>query len=62
MVELLAAEGHPLFYSMMNNITNFGVFREVFENEKYQELYQGDVNKIKKEAIGKLIAKHIIKT
>ena len=61
MVELLAAEGHPLFYSMMNNITNFGVFREVFENEKYQELYQGDVNKIKKEAIGKLIAKHIIK-
>ena len=61
MVELLAAEQHPLFLSMMNNINKFGVYKEVFEDEKYQKLYQGDINKLKKEAIGKLIAKHIIK-
>ena len=61
MVELLEAEGSPLFTSMMNNIQNFGVYQEVIESDVYQELYKGDINKLKKEAIGKLIAKHLIK-
>ena len=60
MVELLEAEGSPLFAAMMNNIQNFGVYQEVIESDTYQELYKGDVNKLKKEAIGKLITKHII--
>jgi len=61
MVELLEAERSPLFTSMMNNIQNFGVYQEVIESDVYQELYKGDINKLKKEAIGKLIAKHLIK-
>lgn len=60
MVELLEAEKSPLFESMMNNIQSFGVYQEVMESDIYQELYKGDLNKLKKEAIGKLIAKHII--
>ena len=60
MVELLEAQGSPLFNSMMNNIQNFQVFEDVMESEFYQEAYKGDINKLKKEAIGKLIAKHII--
>ena len=61
MVELLESERNPLFYSMMNNIQKFSVFKHVIEDPVYQELYKGDINKLKKEAIGKLIAKHIIK-
>ena len=60
MVELLEAENSPLFGAMMNNIENFGVYQEVIENETYQKLYKGDETMLKKEAIGKLIAKHVI--
>ena len=60
MVELLQAEGSPLFDSMMNNIQSFGVYQDVIESDVYQKLYKGDVNKLKKEAIGKLIAKVIV--
>ena len=60
MVELLEAQKSPLFTAMMNNITGFQVYKDVLDNPIYQELYKGDLNKLKKEAIGKLIAKHII--
>jgi len=60
MVELLQAEGSPLFDSMMNNIQSFGVYQDVIESDVYQKLYKGDINKLKKEAIGKLIAKVIV--
>ncbi len=61
MVELLKVGNSPLFPAMMNNIENFSVYQEVIENPLYQKLYEGDINKLKQEAIGKLIAKHIIK-
>tara|TARA_R110002167_G_scaffold693_4_gene3001 strand:+ start:11652 stop:16883 length:5232 start_codon:yes stop_codon:yes gene_type:complete len=60
LVELLEAENSPLFTSMMNNIQTFAVYQEVLESDVYQKLYQGDINKLKKEAIGKLIAKTIV--
>ena len=60
MVELLQAQGSPLFNSMMNNIVNYNVYAEVIDNPVYQNLYEGDINKLKKEAIGKLIARHIV--
>ena len=60
MVELLESEKSPLFTSMMNNIENFEVYKDVVNNEQYQQLYNGDINKLKKEAVGKLIAQHII--
>tara|TARA_R110002074_G_scaffold108163_2_gene233546 strand:+ start:297 stop:5516 length:5220 start_codon:yes stop_codon:yes gene_type:complete len=61
MVEILQASNSPLFTSMMNNIENFGVYQEVIENDVYQQLYKGDEVMLKKEAIGKLIAKHVIR-
>ena len=61
MVEILQASNSPLFTSMMNNIEKFGVYQEVMENDTYQKLYKGDETMLKKEAIGKLIAKHVIK-
>ena len=60
MVELLRVEGSPLFQAMMNNITSYAVYNEVVESDVYQDLYKGDIDKLKQEAIGKLIAKHII--
>ena len=61
MVELLQAENSPLFQAMMNNIANFGEYQKVLESDVYQELYNGNVDMLKKEAIGKVLAKHIIK-
>lgn len=46
---------------MMNNIDKYSVYDDVNNNEVYQKLYNGDKNKIKKEAIGKLIAQQIVK-
>ena len=61
MVEILEAEGSPLFQSMMNNITRFEEYEAVLGSDIYQELYKGDIIKLKKEAIGKVLSKHIIK-
>ena len=61
MVELLQAENSPLFTSMMNNITKFKEYKAVIENPIYQDLYKGNIDMLKKEAIGKVLAKHIIK-
>ena len=61
MVELLKAEKNPLFGAMMNNITNFEEYRAVIDNSIYQELYKGDIDMLKQEAIGKVLAKHILK-
>ena len=60
-VELLEAAGNPLFQSMMNNIDKYTVYDDVINNETYQKLYNGDLNRLKKEAIGKLIAQQIVK-
>ena len=60
-VELLEASGSPLFTSMMNMIEGYDIYKEVANNEFYVEQYSGNVNKLKKEAIGKLIAKNLVK-
>ena len=59
-VELLEANGSPLFTSMMNMIEKYDVYKEVSENEFYIEQYKGNIDKIKKEAIGKLIAQNLV--
>jgi len=61
MVRLLKVENSPLFQAMMNNITSFEEYKRVVENETYQNLYKGDIALLKEEAIGKVVAKHIIK-
>ena len=61
MVRLLKSENSPLFQSMMNNINAFEEYKRVIESDVYQKLYNGDIALLKEEAIGKVIAKHIIK-
>ena len=56
-VNILEAQGDPLMTSMMNNIDKYKVYDEVAANPNYKDY---SVEKIKKEAIGKAIAKHII--
>ena len=56
-VNILEAEGDPLYLSLYNNIDKYKVFDEVVENPNYQN-YSEEMQR--KEAIGKAIAKHII--
>ncbi len=58
LVEMLGDE-HPLVIAMMNKVESTKMFEKVLK--EYGETYGGDVNKIKKEAIGKLIAQEVIK-
>lgn len=55
-VEMLG-KNHPTFTAMMRNIENYAIFQEVVE--EYGDEYKGDMEMIKKEAIGKLISLHM---
>ena len=57
-VELLG-DNHPLVKSMMRDITSKQIYTDTYN--EYNEVYNGDVEKIKKEAVGKLIALNIVK-
>jgi hypothetical protein len=64
-VEMLG-DGHPLLKEMMSKITSFKLYSKVVNDYKGKAAYRnadGTVNfaKIKKEAIGKIIAAHILK-
>jgi hypothetical protein len=56
-VELLAED--TILQKMMKDIVNLPIYDEVFKD--YYEVYKGDEEKLKKEAIGKMIAQHIVK-
>ncbi len=63
-VELLG-DGHPLLKEMMSKITGYKLYPDVVNQYKGNKAYKnqdGTINfdKIKKEAIGKLIALHVI--
>jgi hypothetical protein len=63
-VEMLGA-GHPLYKEMYKKITNYKIYTTVVEKYKNLKKYRNDdgtidFDKLKKEAIGKLIAEHII--
>jgi hypothetical protein len=51
-------ETSKLKSAMMKNITNYKVYQEVVED--YSELYKGNQEALKIEAIGKLISQHIV--
>ena len=53
-VELLGDE-HPLVKVMMSKVINYQVYKDVL-NSPYAEEYNGDETKLRKEAVGKLIA------
>lgn len=61
-VELLRADMNPLYTSMYNRIDNYEEFREVSDpNGFYFNEYNGDIDRLRREAIGKVIAKHLMK-
>lgn len=64
-VEMLG-EGSPLYKEMYSKITGYKIYQETVDEYKSKPTYRntdGSINfdKIKKEAIGKVIAEHIIK-
>jgi hypothetical protein len=63
-VELLGP-GHPLYKEMFSKITSYQIYPQVVEQYKNKKAYRnsdGTINfdKIKKEAIGKVISEHIL--
>lgn len=64
-VEMLG-ENHPLYQEMLSQITGYKIYKQTVDEYKGLKLYRNadgtvNFNKIKKEAIGKLIMAHIIK-
>ena len=57
-VQLLKQNKSPLYNSMRNLITKYKIYDQVAE--EYNDLYEGNVDKIADEAIGKLISRHLI--
>ena len=58
-VEWLEQKQSPLFNSLMSDITKFEIFKKV--EKEYGEIYNYDIDKLKKEAIGKAIGEYLIK-
>lgn len=54
----------PLINRLINNISSNGLIGEILGNEydTYNTLYKGDIVKLAKEAAGKLLAKHLLKS
>lgn len=57
-----AMNGNPLTTRLLNFITNNNLIPEILEDnyETYKALYNEDVEKLAKEAAGKLLAKHLL--
>ena len=58
LVELLG-DDNPILKGMMNAVEGTDVYKEVVAD--YKDLYNGDETKLKKEAVGKMIAKAIVR-
>lgn len=54
----------PLINRLINNLSSSGLISEILgdEYETYNTLYKGDTVKLAKEAAGKLLAKHLLKS
>ena len=62
LVELLKAEGNPLYASMLNQVETFEIYKNMLDPEGfYMKEYDGDIAKIKSEAIAKVITEIILK-
>jgi hypothetical protein len=61
----MLGEGHPLYKEMLDKIESYEVYKQTLDRYKNLSRFRlpnGDINydKIKKEAIGKVIAQHVI--
>lgn len=60
-VEVLRADNNPLFKSMYNMIEGYNEYKEVANPDGfYYKKYNGDIDLLKREAIAKVITKHLI--
>lgn len=63
-VELISQKNKPLFNEMMEEVTTLPIYQEVYDqystDPEYQRNGRPDTNKIKKEAIGKVLAQSIV--
>ena len=63
-VEMLG-ENHPLYRQMADKITSYAIYKDTVDKYKNDKLYRNsdgtvNFNKLKKEAMGKLIMQHVI--
>lgn len=54
----MLGNNHPLVRSMMNEVEQYDIYQQVVE--EYGEVYNNDTTKLKKEAVGKIIAKKML--
>lgn len=58
-VEMAGGENNPMILKMMNDVTKYEIYQHVVT--QYSEAYKGNENLLKKEALGKVIASHMVK-
>ena len=59
-VEMAGGENNPMILKMMNDVTKYEIYQKVVA--QYSEAYKGNVNLLKKEALGKVIASYMTQT
>ena len=62
LVEMLRAEGNPLYDSLYNKIEDYQIFKKISDpNNFYYNKYEGDIDLLKREAIAQVITEHLLK-
>ena len=62
MTEILRADENPLYKSMYRMIDNYEEYKEISNPDHFQfQQHGGNIDKLKREAIAKVISKHIFK-
>tara|TARA_R110002012_G_scaffold4248_4_gene19519 strand:+ start:27830 stop:32767 length:4938 start_codon:yes stop_codon:yes gene_type:complete len=61
LVEMLRAEGNPLFDSMYNKIESYQVYKRIAKPDNfYYKKYEGNEDLLKREAIAQVITEHLV--
>jgi hypothetical protein len=58
MVKILKSQNSPLYHSMMSDIGSYELFQDVVD--QYASVYNNDMDRLKEEAVGKVIAQIIV--
>lgn len=58
LVQILKQNGSPLYNSMKSELEGYDIYKQTLQ--EYNEAYGGNIDKIKDEAIGKIIASQIV--
>ena len=59
-VAIMKEKEDPLYKSLMNNIENYDIYKKVIASDFYQKIYKGNEELLKEEAIGQVIAQHVV--